>query len=112
MRPSTVLAIILTILLTTSPSAHALVDYPAPSRVNADVSDSTNAPFNNSTAIESATSSAIPKGNIPDCEGTVPSSGVVTALLSRIVRSPGNTHGKQCPIPPVPDHPSSEEPHK
>ena len=40
----------------------------------------------------------------PECDGqVVPSTGSVTALLSRVVRSSTAASTVQCPIPPVPD---------
>lgn len=112
MRPAIVLTIILTALLTGGPSARALADSPPASTTDSPASPSMNAASSNDGASGSSTPAAVIQSKAPDCEGTVPSSGVVTALLSRIVRSPGNTQGKQCPIPPVPDHPSSQEPHE
>mgnify|MGYP001603042428 CR=1 FL=1 len=47
----------------------------------------------------------------PDCDGAAPSTGTVTALLSRLVRSSAAARGVQCPIPPVPDHLTIQELH-
>ncbi|NOS78713.1 MAG: hypothetical protein HOP35_12285 [Nitrospira sp.] len=107
MRPAIVLTIILATLLT---GVHlALADSPTAATIN---SHSLNAASRNSGAAESSTPAAVAQGKTPDCEGTLPPNGVVTALLSRIIRSPGHTQGKQCPIPPVPDHRVSQEPHE
>jgi len=109
MSPAIVLTIILTALLTGGHSALVLADSPA---TGTSESQSMNAASRNNGATESSTPAAVSQGKAPDCEGTLPPNGVVTALLSRIVRLPGNAHGKQCPIPPVPNHPSSQEPHE
>lgn len=109
MRPAIVLIIILATLLTGVHVAFALADAPTAATID---SQSLNAASRNSGAAELNTPVAVTHGKIPDCEGTVPANGVVTALLSRIVRLPGNAHGKQCPIPPVLDHRVSQEPHE
>jgi|CXWL01.1.fsa_nt_gi hypothetical protein len=112
MRPAIAPTIILTALLTGGHTTFTLADSPAVSTTESQDSQSMNAASKNNGAGGSSTPTAISQGKAPDCEGTVPSNGVVTALLSRIVRLPGNTQGKQCPIPPVPDHRSSQEPHE
>ena len=108
MRPSTVFTIILTTLLTGTHPTFTLADSPASSTTD---SQSIHAAFKNNDASGSSTPAAVSKGLAPDCEGKVPSNGIVTALLSRIVRSPSITQGKQCPIPPVPDTSPLEEFH-
>lgn len=114
MRPSTVFTftVIITTFLTGVHATVTLAD--SPTAVTTDSLDpqSVNAASRNNRASGSSTPAAVSQGKAPDCEGTVPSNGVVTALLSRIVRLPGNTQGKQCPIPPVPDHRFSQEPHE
>lgn len=110
MRPAIVRTIILTALLTGGHSAHALADSPAGSTTDSQASQSMNAASRNNGASGSSTPAAVSQGKAPDCEGTVPSNGVVTALLSRIASLSSNTQGKQCPIPPVPDHRFSQEP--
>ncbi|MDO9119842.1 MAG: hypothetical protein Q7U39_17940 [Nitrospira sp.] len=112
MKLSTILTIILTALLTEGHATFTLADSPPAAITDSQASQSLNAASKNNGAGWSSTPAPVSQGKAPDCEGTVPSNGVVTALLSRIVRSPGNTQGKQCPIPPVPDHPSSQEPHE
>jgi hypothetical protein len=47
----------------------------------------------------------------PDCDGQMPPSSPVIALLSRLVRASTAARGAQCPIPPVPDNLPSQEPH-
>ena len=44
-----------------------------------------------------------------DCEGKAPSTGQVTALLSRLITSSSVVRGVQCPIPPVPDQSTGQE---
>ena len=44
-----------------------------------------------------------------DCEGKAPSSGSVTALLSRLIASSHAVRGVQCPIPPVPNQSRRQE---
>ena len=39
----------------------------------------------------------------PDCDGQLPSPSLVTALLSRLVRSSTVAQGKHCSMPPVPE---------
>ena len=109
MRPAIVLTIILATLLTGGHMAFALADSPTAATI---ASHSLNAASSTNGATEPSAPAAVSQGKAPDCEGTAPSNGVVTALLSRIVRLPGNAHGKQCPIPPVPDHLVSQEPHE
>ena len=109
MRLSTIFTIVLTAFLTGVQATVTLADSPAPPTTE---SQSVNASLRNNGATESSTPAAVSQGKALDCEGQIPSNGVVTALLSRIVRSPGNTQGKQCPIPPVSDHRSSQEPHE
>lgn len=113
MRPTITLYIVFATLLMGGHVEFALADSPVAPTADFQGSHSANTPASNSGAIE--TGSVVPalQGKTPDCEGTVPSStGIVTALLSRIVRHPGNAPGKQCPIPPVPDHHVSQEPHE
>jgi muramidase (phage lysozyme) len=49
--------------------------------------------------------------NKEDCDGYRPSTGSVTALLRKIVHTSSTPRGVQCPIPPVPDHSTTQEPH-
>jgi|SRR5689334_10925466 len=44
-----------------------------------------------------------------DCEGKAPSTGPVTALLSRLISSSSGVQGVQCPIPSVPDQSTGQE---
>ena len=59
-----------------------------------------------------ATSTAQPSSNnagsfrrtpAPDCDGLRPSTNLVTALLSRLVRSSAVAQGKHCSMPPGPE---------
>ena len=59
-----------------------------------------------------ATSTAQPPSNnagslgrtpAPDCDGQLPSTSPVTALLSRLVRSSTVAQGKHCSMPPGPE---------
>jgi hypothetical protein len=59
-----------------------------------------------------ATSTAQPSSNnagsfrrtpAPDCDGPIPSTNLVTALLSRLVRSSAVEQGKHCSMPPGPE---------
>ena len=45
----------------------------------------------------------IQKNRAQDCDGEAPSTGSVTALLSRLVRSSGVAQGKYCSMPPGPE---------
>lgn len=112
MRPSTVFTLILTALLTGVHATVTLADSTTAATTDSQTSQSMHAASKNNGAGWSSTPSAVSRHKAPDCEGPVPSNGSVTALLSRIARLPGNAQGKQCPIPPVPDHPSSQEPHE
>jgi hypothetical protein len=112
MRPAIVLTIILTALLTGGHTTLTLANSPAVSPTESQDSQSMNAASRNDGAGGASTPTAVSQGKAPDCEGTLPPNGVVTALLSRIVRLPGNAQGKQCPIPPVPNYPFSQEPHE
>lgn len=112
MRPSAVFTIIFTAVLTGAPPTFTFADSPGASTTDSQASQSMNAASRNNGASGASTPAAVSQGKAPDCEGTVPSNGVVTALLSRIVRLSSNTQGKQCPIPPVPDHRFSQEPHE
>jgi len=109
MRPAIVFTSILTALLTAGHATFTLADSPTAATTE---SQSVNAAPRNIGASGLSTPPAVSQAKAPDCEGTLPPNGVVTALLNRIVRLPGNTQGKQCPIPPVPDHRSSQEPHE
>jgi len=109
MRSSTVLTFVIATLLMGFHPIPTLADSPTAATTE---SQSVNAASRSNSASGSSTPAAVSQGKAPDCEGTVPSNGVVNALLSRIVRSSTTTPGKQCPIPPVPDHHSSQEPHE
>lgn len=47
----------------------------------------------------------------PECDGLPSSTGTVMARISRFVRSSVAVHAVQCPIPPVPDRSTQQEPH-
>ncbi len=109
MKLSTIFTFALTTFLTGVQATFTWADSPTPPATE---SQSVNASLRNNGGTESSIHAAVSQEKAPDCEGQIPFNGVVTALLSRIVRSPGNTQGKQCPIPPVPDHRSSQELHE
>lgn len=50
-------------------------------------------------------------GSNPDCDEQPPSPGSVTAMLNRLIRTATAVRGVQCPIPPIPDLPTTQEPH-
>jgi hypothetical protein len=113
MKPSTILTIILTALLTGIQASITLADSPGASTTDSQALQvMTSALKQKNGPGRSSAPEDFSQGKAPDCEGTVPSNGVVTALLSRIVRSPSIAPGKQCPIPPVPDHRLSQELHE
>jgi hypothetical protein len=65
----------------------------------------------NTSQPPATTAGVIQKHRAQDCDGEAPSSGSVTTLLSRLVRSSTVAQGKQCPMPPPPDTSHAEELH-
>ncbi|MDO8356982.1 MAG: hypothetical protein Q7U76_11385 [Nitrospirota bacterium] len=114
MRQITLAALIAVTISGGLPAAHSMEASSGPDTIPPPLHMTTSQSSRNITNPSQPSSdhvAPLPQNTAPDCDGETPSSGSVTALLSRLVGSSSVMAGKRCPIPPIPGNRPIQEPH-